>query len=158
MLVPLYFTGRVHGSHVSRIHAKVAGSPQHLAVEGLPPRSRFTVSELVTACTALHRHKCSLGHTMTFNFVRAVCLFPGQWHDGYGETYSGRRTREHVRVAFMAIAPPPYRRVNLNRSSPCGAYMNVTLYSSGLWWYSRRYDRISWKQKPMHAVNTKYMW
>jgi hypothetical protein len=45
-----------------------------------------------------------------------------------------------------------YLLINLNFSSPSGAYMKVTLYWSGSWLYSRRYDRISCNQKEIHKL------
>jgi len=45
-----------------------------------------------------------------------------------------------------------YLLINLNFSSPSGAYIKVTLYWSGSWWYSRRYDRISCNQKEIYSM------
>jgi hypothetical protein len=50
-----------------------------------------------------------------------------------------------------------YLGINFNFNLPSGAYMNVTLYSSGLWWYSRRYDRISCRQKQKVKHSGNYM-
>jgi len=38
-----------------------------------------------------------------------------------------------------------YLFITLNLSSPSGAYMNVTLYFNGWWWYSSLYNLRSWK-------------